>query len=126
MEKLHKKMLEELDGIISRAPDVDVEYEYTQFCELHEGILWNVTTSITGLLPRILLIAELMRFQKNFILGGEVSIILNKIFNYAKFLEKDDLIKNFSDEKRMQQMAKILERQGVDILCAQTRKRKSA
>ncbi|MEI8300359.1 MAG: hypothetical protein WCG10_01935 [Chlamydiota bacterium] len=126
MEKLHKQMIKELDEIISRAPDVDVEYEYTQFCELHEGILWDLTTSITGLLPRILLVAELMRFQKNFIFGGEVSEILNKIFNYAKVLKKDELIKNFSEEKRMKQMAKILERQGIDVVCAQTRKRKSA
>ena len=56
MEKFHKQMIKELDEIISRAPDVDIEYEYTQFCELHEGILWDLTTSISGLLPRILLV----------------------------------------------------------------------
>ena len=126
MEKLHQLMLTELDEMISRAPDVDIEYEYAQFCETHEAILWDAHTSIAGLLPRILLVAELMRFQKNFVLGGEVSTILNKIFNYAKSLNKEDLIKNFSNEKRMQQMMKILERKGVDILCEHTRRRKSA
>jgi hypothetical protein len=126
MEKLHKKMLEELDEIIARAPDVDIEQEYVQFCELHERILWDLNAVIPGLLPRILLVAELMRFQKQFILGGEIAVVLDKIFHYAQLLKKDNVIKDFSNEKRMQQMAKILERHSINIVCAQNKKRKSA
>lgn len=126
MESVHKKMLKELDEIISRAPDVDIEHEYIQFCENHEMILWDSKAVVPGLLPRMLLMTELMRFQKNFVLGGDVSEALNKILNYGKTLSKEDLVKNFSCQKRMAQMARILEHKGVEMLCEQAKRRKQA
>lgn len=126
MENIHKKMLKELDDIISRAPDVDVEHEYIQFCENHESFLWDLKTMVPGLLPRMLLMIELLRFQKNFVLGGDVSSTLHKILNYANVLKKEELIKNFSCQKRMTQMAKILENKGVEMLCEQAKRRKLA
>ncbi|MBM3192423.1 MAG: hypothetical protein FJZ63_07235 [Chlamydiae bacterium] len=117
MEKLYKHMLHELDELLARAPDVDMEYEYTQFCEVHEAVLWDSKTHIPGLLPRILLVDEIVRFQKTFIIGGDISAILSKILNHAKNLQQEALVKNFSDEKRMQQMAKILESHGLGIFC---------
>ena len=126
MEAIHKKMLKELDDIISRAPDVDIEHEYIQFCESHEAFLWDLKTMVPGLLPRMLLMIELLRFQKNFVLGGDVSGTLNKILNYASVLKKEEIIKNFSCEKRMAQMARILENKGVEMLCEQAKRRKQA
>jgi hypothetical protein len=126
MENIHKKMLKELDEIILRAPDVDIEHEYIQFCEHHEMFLWDLKTVVPGLLPRMLLVTEIMRFQKNFVLGGDVSTILHKILNYAKVLKKDELVKNFSCANRMAQMAKILENKGVEMLCEQAKRRKQA
>lgn len=126
MENIHKKMLKELDDIISRAPDVDIEHEYIQFCENHEVFLWDLNTTVPGLLPRMLLMTELLRFQKNFVLGGDVSGTLHKILNYANLLKRDDLVKNFSCQHRMTQMAKILENKGVEMLCEQAKRRKKA
>jgi hypothetical protein len=126
MEKMHKKMMKELDDIISRAPDVDMEHEYIQFCENHEMFLWDLKTLVPGLLPRMILMMEILRFQKNFILGADVSSTLHKILNYAKVLTKDELVKNFSCEQRMAQMVKILENKGVEMLCEQAKRRKQA
>lgn len=119
-------MLKELDEIIARAPDVDIEHEYVQFCENHEAFLWDLKIAVPGLLQRMILLTELIRFQKNFVLGGDVSETLHKILNYASLLNKEGLVKNFSCEKRMGQMAKILEHKGVEMLCEQAKRRKQA
>lgn len=124
MENIHKKMLKELDDLIARAPDVDIEQEYVQFCETHEASLWDMKMHISGLMQRMMLIMELIRFQKNFVLGGDVSEILHKIFNYAKILGKESIVNNFSSEARMHQMAKILEHKGVEMLCEQAKRRR--
>jgi len=126
MDNIHKKMIKELDDIIARAPDVDIEHEYVQFCENHENFLWDLKATVPGLLQRIILLTELIRFQKNFVLGGSVSEVLHKILNYGRQLGKEDLVKNFSCEKRMGQMAKILEHKGVEMLCEQAKRRKQA
>lgn len=126
MENIHKKMLKELDEIIARAPDVDVEHEYVQFCENHEVFLWDLKTAVPGLLQRMMLLTELIRFQKNFVLGGDVSEVLHKILNYARLLNKEGLVKNFSCKDRMGQMVKILEHKGVEMLCEQAKRRKQA
>ncbi|PCI93001.1 hypothetical protein COB11_06085 [Candidatus Aerophobetes bacterium] len=126
MEDLHKKIVKELDDIISRAPDVDVEYEYVQFCEEHEGILWNSDDEmIPGIRRRMLLITDLMRFQMHFMLGADVAPILHHILNCAKHMDCETLVKSFQDEKRMAQMAKILEQKNVSVLCEQARKEKA-
>ena len=126
MENIHKKMLKELDDLIARAPDVDMENEYVQFCETHEVFLWDMKTHIPGLMQRLLLVMEVVRFQKNFVLGGDVSEILHKILNYAKILGKEAIVGNFSSEQRMHQMARILENKGVEMLCEQAKRRKRA
>lgn len=126
MENLYKRMIKELDDLIERAPDVDIEQEYNYFCEQHEVVLWDLKQTVPGLLPRMLLVMDLMRFQKNFMLGDDVSQILHRILNAAKHIHKDELIKNFSCEKRMKQMAKILENKGVDILSEGLKRRKNA
>ena len=125
MESLHKKMIQELDEIISRAPDADIEREFVLFSEQHEMILWDENLKIHGLLPRILLIVEMMRFQKDFSHGADVKESLGKILNHAKMMKKEEVIQHFSSKQRMDQMRKILENKSIEHL-DQMRKRKLA
>lgn len=124
MDKMPKKMVHELDEIILRAPDVDVEHEYTQFCEAHEASLWDEKMVSPEILQRIMLVNDLIRFQYHFIMGSDVSLILHKILNCAQHMKKDELVKNFSCTKRMAQMAKILEQKNIAVLCEQAKKRR--
>ena len=123
MESLHKKMVQELDEIISSAPDADVEREWLFFCEQHEMILWDESIKIQGLLPRILLIFEMIRFQKDFSHGADVKESLSKILNHAKMMKKEEVVQHFSSKQRMDQMRKILENKTVEHF-DQMRKRK--
>lgn len=126
MDEAHKKVVKGLEEIIARAPDVDVEHEYTQFCEQYEGILWDKEIHIPGIRYRMMLVFDLMRFQMLFMMGADVSSVLHNVLNCAKHMGFDNLVKNFSDEKRMQQMAKILEQKNVSVLCEQQRKERAS
>lgn len=125
MESLHKKMVQELDEIISRAPDADIEREFLHFCEQHEMILWDENLKIHGFLPRILLIVEMIRFQKDFTIGADVKDSLGKILNHAKMIKNDAVVQHFSSKQRMDQMRKILENKSIEHF-DQMRKRKLA
>lgn len=127
MQEMYKRMVKELDDIINRAPDVDVEYEYRQFCEQHDGILWNKEdVLIPGIRRRMLLIMDLIRFQMFFMLGADVAPILHHLLNCAQRMDCESLVKNFQDKKRMTQMAKILEQKNVSVLCAQARRERAS
>ena len=126
METIHKKILRELDLILAKAPDADIEREFTAFCEMHEAYLYDEKHKIEDILPRLLLVYEIIKFQKDFMLGLSFKESLSKILNHAKMMGREDLFNNFSSKSRMEQMSKILENKSVDIFSEQLRKSKNA
>lgn len=113
MEKLQKKILEELDDLISRAPDIDMESEYQHFRQLHSEVLMSPEFHPKGFSERLLLISDILRFQHCFLRNYDISITLNDVLYTAKSFNREDVIKNFFDKERMQQMFYILEQRGL-------------
>ena len=125
MDDTTKRMVSELEDILSRAPDVDVEHEYNQFCSQYESSLWDKEIQLPGFRQRLMLLCDIMRFQMRFMMGADVSSVLHTILNCAKHMKLDKIVENFSDKKRMEQMAKILEQKNLTVLCEQQKKRKN-
>ena len=120
---MQTKLIKELDLIISKAPDADIEGEFFNFCEIHDAILYDVKYTFDGILPRILLIVQMIKFQKDFMLGIDVKETLGRILNYSKMMGREDVVHHFSSKERMAQMAKILESKSIDVLTAQLRRK---
>jgi hypothetical protein len=120
---MQHKLIKELDLIISKAPDADIEGEFFNFCETHDAVLYDAHYKFEGILPRILLIVQMIKFQKDFMLGTDVKETLGRILNYSKMMGREDVLHHFSSKERMAQMTKILENKSIDVLTAQLRRR---
>jgi len=126
VDTMQHKLIKELDLIISKAPDADIEREFFNFCETHDAFLYDAKLKLEGVLPRILLIVQMIKFQKDFMLGVDVKDTLGKILNYSKMMGREDVVHHFSSKDRMNQMTKILENKSIDAISAQLRRTRHA
>ena len=122
MEKLQKQILTELDELISRAPDIDMETEYQHFRQTHTEVLMDASYHPEGLAERLLLVSDILRFQHCFLKNCDISKTLNDVLITAKAFDREDLIKCFFDKDRMQQMFYILEKRGITDECESKKK----
>lgn len=122
MQLLKKRILDELDDLITRAPDIDMENEYQHFRQLHLEALTDQDLHIEGLSGRLLLITDILRFQHLFLKNCDISQALSDILILAKALNREDVIKNFYNKSRMQQMFYILEKKGITEACDHQKK----
>jgi len=116
MEQLHKVVLQQLNDILAQAPDVDAEAAYRDWAQLHEKVLCQEGEGIKGLVPRLLMVNSLIRFQIQFILGGNAAEALSHFFQVASSMGMKEVFDHFADETRMMQMARILEKKGIEQL----------
>jgi len=116
MAEGHKKMMRELDNLIKRAPDIDIDIEFGAFLKEYEKELKkSCDEHIEGLVPRLIFLFDFARFQVNIMLGGELKASLQSLLIWAEKLDHGDVPVNFSNEKRMNKMAQILRHKAETI-----------
>jgi hypothetical protein len=116
MEDIHKKILAELDRMIDQAPDVDMPAELQHFVENHYKVLADQGDQLQGVVAKLLLVNAICEFQHGFMVGADVSKHVTFLLQLATTVGNEKLVGQFTDEKRMEQMSKILEQKSLGIM----------
>lgn len=117
MAEDYKKIVKELDKLIKRAPDLDMDLEFGFFLKNYENELRKCDQYVEGLLPRLIFIMDFIRFQTNTMLGGDLKESLQSLMTWAEDMDHGDVPMNFSNLKRMTKMKDILEEKAHTIRC---------
>jgi hypothetical protein len=114
----YKKLITDLDELIKKAPDVDMDLEFGAFLKKYENELTKCNHYVEGLVPRLVFIIDFIRFQTNMMLGGDLKSSLQSLLIWAEAMNHKDVPDNLSNKKRIANMAHILEKKARSIRCS--------
>jgi len=116
MDNAHTKVLSELDGLLKKAPDVDMAEEMKKFVGTHASALTDAGDGMKGLVAKLLLANAIAEFQYGFMVGCDVTSDINFLLRLAASSGHGDLLNQFGDNARMEKMSKILEEKSMRII----------